>query len=1431
MAASATISQRTQVSQEYVALFGRAPDSEGLGYWVQQMVNGKTINQIANDMFNVSAARVYYPAFATNQEIVNSFYKNVLGRDADAEGSAYWTAKLSAPNATPGQVINDMIIAVTSYTGTDAAALTSKALYNNKVVVGEYYGATMQGGSANATAAISTVTATTDVSTSTAIESAITAGGGVNGFTLTNGTDLATSGTFTAPMVYTPDGSDRILSLQDEDVLTGTAGRTDNTLNATIGQKNADEGTSGSVTATLKNIQIVNLDWTGDTQTVDVRYADSISTINVNKITLDANTVTVSNINTVAANLKVANAANASTTVTFDYTRGVLQGTADVANVSLDSVLAQSVKQNALSSGNGVEGFETVNLTATRSVELDSFSVNEMEVLNITGSGSLDLVDLAATKNQYSKITGGNGIANPDSVGLRTIDASKYSGALNIDITNATGKHTDPADSGATFYSTVTGGTGNDTFWTDTVDAESTAKFDKINGGAGNNTLKLYKGDIVNDASIVNIQTLEVRSQVAADQTIDFDAFDDALLTKVYMRDEANNGGDFILKDVGATLAASGNIVLAHSSDDGVVAPTVKVDLKADTATDTVAVTVVNALNTGTTFDYTLNIDVPVPAGKVDGDQGVENVTISDNDTESNSVTLTESDEHTGTVTLAGGVAAQTYTVTSKLEAVTVDAATQLSDLRLTVGNKSVTGAAINQTIKLGAGNDILTFSDINSFNGSDTITDVGGTDTVRAAFSKDVTGAVNLTGIEKLHIVATANVALDMSKAATVSELAILSNTAVDDTTTPDLSPLTEEPFAITGVEAGKTITLSNTALSTLNYFADNDTNDVVPLTTESGDHIFNAVTLANNSATALTVNINASIDPGAGSDSYTLGKITAHGITSMGVVVSNERDVTVPADSKMDTITTINNIYAKDMTSLTVTTTGFANLGLVSGNATNNSLITLDASKVSRDFAVQVNSLGDAAVVTAGGGDAWIDARNSAGKSATFTAANGANTIYTAAGNDTVTTGAGVDVISVDRGQNIVKSGAGNDFVVGSNQDNTVDVGTGFNLVNFNRVFDAAGTTLGATGLVHTAATNTVSVAGGTVSAFVYDSAGAIAREVNLGTAATTDSVTVSYLGSALQSATRNGTNALTTEAAFAGTAGDDFFVFSADTNIAGEAGGDGSDMLVGGSGADVLGGDAGNDVISGNAGNDTLNGGTGDDLILGGTGNDTISGGDGNDSIYAGDGTDGVTGGTGADIIVLASNSSALQWTPGTAAGDANTVAAPTFAFAIDASVDTVVIAVGDSTASGYDQVTGFNVLADILDLGAALTIATTGSVTSTDAGAVLTHAVTAGGLITFDDAAVYAAPVVVSSSTTVAGRVSLADALAYLGANVINDESVFFQYDANGDGDVTDAGVDATFVFQGGVADTVVQLVGTVGVTTIAGAAGANTVAII
>ena len=249
-----TTEMRTEVSELYVALFGRAPDAEGLGFWTQHLADGTSLVDIANSMYATDPARSYYPLFLTNQEIIASFYQNVLGRPADAEGLAYWTAKLNAPGATPGSVIVDIIDVVVNYTGTDPDGLISAALFDNKVEVAEAYG---EAGGGIAGAAAILVGVTDDPATVAAKLAQIN--GPVIGETLqlTALTDNIT--------IAQPNTADTVQGIVDGDGDGDTSGSTLTPLDKIVGngfttvQLAVVEDGNAAPATTLENIKTVDL--------------------------------------------------------------------------------------------------------------------------------------------------------------------------------------------------------------------------------------------------------------------------------------------------------------------------------------------------------------------------------------------------------------------------------------------------------------------------------------------------------------------------------------------------------------------------------------------------------------------------------------------------------------------------------------------------------------------------------------------------------------------------------------------------------------------------------------------------------------------------------------------------------------------------------------------------------------------------------------------------------------------------------------------------------------------------------------------------------------------------------------------------------------------------------------------------------------------
>ena len=80
----------------YNAAFARFPDASGLEYWIDQFSSGKNTRRVVAQSFLGSAEFTEkYGSNVSDETYVNNLYKNVLGRDADAEGLNYWVGNLS----------------------------------------------------------------------------------------------------------------------------------------------------------------------------------------------------------------------------------------------------------------------------------------------------------------------------------------------------------------------------------------------------------------------------------------------------------------------------------------------------------------------------------------------------------------------------------------------------------------------------------------------------------------------------------------------------------------------------------------------------------------------------------------------------------------------------------------------------------------------------------------------------------------------------------------------------------------------------------------------------------------------------------------------------------------------------------------------------------------------------------------------------------------------------------------------------------------------------------------------------------------------------------------------------------------------------------------------------------------------------------------
>ena len=457
-----TSAMRTQVAELYVSLFGRAPESDGLGYWVTRLGNGESATSIAQEMFNATASRTYYPSFLTTDEIVGRFYTNVLGRTADTEGLAFWTAKLSAKGATVGGVVLELIQAVKTYAGTDEAALASKALLANKVDAALYYSVTLGGNSATNTA-LSGVTAT---STSTTIHAAIDAVVtppvvvASQTFALTTSADTKTLGTVNDTFTATAT------TFSAGDSLDGGTGNdtlaiTDNVAAMNIAVPSATLTSVEKVTiATTGAIGVAAV--TGVTGTVAVKEVDTWTiaagatdtfTVTYNGIALTSAAVADANAGAtaIAALINAAAGATIATAVNANIiVQAAVGGTAlptyTVLNNDESATAAVSAKVDSIANAAAVAAVTNVAATA---YDLSGFA--SVTDVTATAAGAVNMKVSATTNADVTTTSGG--------VTLNGGLTQKVSAAGGYTVSNGKGSIVVVDSAQAAVASTVNGGT------------------------------------------------------------------------------------------------------------------------------------------------------------------------------------------------------------------------------------------------------------------------------------------------------------------------------------------------------------------------------------------------------------------------------------------------------------------------------------------------------------------------------------------------------------------------------------------------------------------------------------------------------------------------------------------------------------------------------------------------------------------------------------------------------------------------------------------------------------------------------------------------------------------------------------------------------------------------------------------------------------
>ncbi len=672
-----TVAMRTQVAQLYVSLFGRAPDGEGLGFWVGQLDAGQTLAQVAQSMYSVTAARTYYPAYATNEEIVATFYQNVLGRavGTDTEGQAFWVAKMNAAGATKGSVITEILNTVANYTGTDAAGVASKALFNNKVSVAQYYGE-QNGSIAGATNALSGVTsdvATVATAKAAAAASTSTAAATGSSFTLTTGVDNFT-GTAGNDTFVGDWGS---TTVQASDQVNGGAGI--DTLKV--------YGALGTLPLSLTSVEVVDLVNPGTTSITDtaVGLNASVKTLKIEQVPAVASSITTTSLSGVTLDLATAlgagasavtwagNATDTAQTLTLSGYQGATGATAAALSTTGAAVTTMNVN-----SGTAKNVVSTLTLPATAT------TVNIVADTALSASTSL-----AATAAKTVNISG---------AGAVTIAGSDFAATVAVNASTATGAVAYTAEAAGSTL-TFTGGAGNDSV---TFAAGTLTTADVLVGGAGTDTL------VINDTALTTVANLAAVNAVTGFENIKL-----------------------------ATTAATLDVSLLAAAYTGIQVGTGNLSETFTNAASTNAFTIVNAGNTGTVSIANkvgeLSTSVTLDAGTATSAQTLANLTISGPST----INLVSTGTGTGGANTITALAnpdnsvinvsgAKALTITGAIAGTAVGSKVDASTL---TGALTVVGSGQNDILIGGAGNDV-----INGGAGKDTITGGAGNDTITIA-------------------------------------------------------------------------------------------------------------------------------------------------------------------------------------------------------------------------------------------------------------------------------------------------------------------------------------------------------------------------------------------------------------------------------------------------------------------------------------------------------------------------------------------------------------------------------------------------------------------------------------------------------------------------------------------------------------------------
>ncbi len=488
---------KTQVSQLYVVLLGRASEGGGNRYW-QADTSGTDLAAAADTMFAVGAVQSYFgSSLDTSRAFIEKIYADTLGRtyDQDPEGIDYWINELDN-GRTRGQVAASLITAVQEAVNAGAG----QDRFNNRVMVSDYTADHIEEFSASIgfsdfisqvtddTATVSQAMADVDMAADLQ---------NTQSLTLTSGADTLTGS----------DGDDRIVG-SDE----------------TYGANDAIDGGSGEDSLTLFLLA-------GVTDPVDVSGVERIIIRNGYAGTdldgsgwegvdllLFSGCTAVTRVDQVQAYLNLG-VKNNGQGIVLTYGDDALASAAATQTISVrDSTGSLAVRTG------GTDRITRLDIETAGTSRL-AIEENDITEITITGWGRLELLSAAdgGTLVQVSAVEASSAAADLI-LDMSGVDMSVQPG----DLVTVTGGAGDDIITTSAYDNLIFGNTGDDII----IVASGLDDDDLLLGGSGYDTLSLTWADALaaaSDANILNsLQGFEVigfRDALDMGQALDLSVF------------------------------------------------------------------------------------------------------------------------------------------------------------------------------------------------------------------------------------------------------------------------------------------------------------------------------------------------------------------------------------------------------------------------------------------------------------------------------------------------------------------------------------------------------------------------------------------------------------------------------------------------------------------------------------------------------------------------------------------------------------------------------------------------------------------------------------------------------------------------------------------------------------------------------------------